>query len=181
MLADLIETHKNAMAQFEEACEVLEDIADAYDAAETGNEVKIKLYDIMATVHDNGEWLRDYANEIICKCSKQLPFIREQSPEFADQFTDFLAETQTALHLKIEEALAEDERRRDVFGLTAARKRWDDKNTAETEALNAICRYRCANHDEERERLRYILECPSAMGCAGSFDDFANLMLEAVR
>ena len=179
MLSELIEAHKNALAQFDTACESLDDVTGAYE--DMRGEHKITLYNATFNVSEGRDWLRDYADNLVDKCGGQIPFISAMSPEFAEQFTAFLDTARQSLYDKIDEAIAEDERRQEAFGVTAAKNEWKDKSDAETAALHSICRYRCADHEEERERIRYILECPSAMGCCGTFPDLHPVLVSALQ
>lgn len=177
MLNDLIEEHKAALVEFEAACEKLDAVGHAWDEWESQNKLMVNLYNISPCVDEGVEWLRHYVDDILRESRRQLPFITSMSAEFAEQFNAFICETQATLYARIDEAIAEDERRKEAFGLTAARKHFDDISNAEKTAVNAICAYRCTDHDEERKRLQYLINNAEIMQM---IDDFTPLLTQAI-
>ncbi len=180
-LAQLIEDHRVTVERLEMACDALEQV-EAVFAKAPARDCRVQLYHVSAHAIEGRMWLRSFVDdELIGPARKRVSkFIEKMDPEFHTQFEAFLTTTQNQLYSDIDDALEKFETIKADFGLTAAENERVAADDAESEALNAICRYRCANHDEERERLRYILECPSAMGCAGSFGELAPLILNSI-
>lgn len=177
MLHELIANHKAAMAQFEAACDALESKTEAYDKATEFNLIKVQLVDVSPCVKEGRDWLRGYADDIVDRCRRQSTMIEKLSPEFAAQFEAFVATTKDALYQKIDDALAEEERRQAEFGLTAAQEDWDKASAAETTAIEAIAAYRCKDHAEERARLAYVFGVASIRSM---IDDIAPILVESV-
>lgn len=177
MLSDLIDAHQNAMAQFEKACDDLESVTDQYEVAQAKDRLLLKLHNVSLSVDTGREWLREYVDAEIDKASRQMAFINSVSPEFAEQYADFLKSAQADLYARIDEALIEEERRETEFGLTEAREQYDCMSKAENECLEAIYSYCCADHDEERARLQYILSNSSSIN---SLDDMRDVLLQSV-
>lgn len=180
-LAQLIETHKDAVTDFEDACYKLERVEMVYDH-KPGKDLKVNIAGIMAhVVIGDEEQMRGFVEMALDDCRKPVGrLLKSVSSDFGVAFEQFLEASKAELYAKIDAALADEAHNQELFGLTAARNNWEAKNAAEKEALTAICAYRCATHDEERKRLRYILQCQSAMAYSDSFNDFATELLQSM-
>ncbi len=179
-LQTLIEAHKAAAAAFEATCDNLDKVCEAYDATHKGKTITVKIGDIAPGVEDRRDNLRAYADDLISKFRRLAPFVRDMSPEFSDAFDDFMMKTKNALYEKIDAVLAEENDRQQEFGLASAQRDWERLSAAERETLLAICRHRCETLEEERQRLHYVLACPSFAGCGDIAEDCGEAIKESL-
>lgn len=174
MLNELIEAHKAALSQFEAACEKLEATEKAY---EQEPEATIHLLNMSPCVSEGREYLCEHVDDTLGRLRRQMPLIEKLSPDFAGKFSTFIDEAQATLYRKIDDALAEEERRQADFGLSAAQADWEAASLAENDAMEALASYHCKDHAEERERLAYVLTCDSIKS---AIEDIAPAIIASV-
>jgi hypothetical protein len=158
MLSDLIEAHQKAQREYAKAVEINER-ADAAFEADPASQIKVMLYDKEYCVSEGRERLLSIVDGILSKVIREaMPFAIDMSPEFADQFGEFMQRSGDVLRDRIDAALEAEAQAKDKYGVTASEIRWNAAHEAERAAIDAICAYRCADHKEERDRFRYLIE-----------------------
>lgn len=178
-LQELIEKHKATAEAFETASERLEQVQNAYAAAQEGNRITVQIGSINASADEGAEFLNSVADDICEKITRHMNIIDALSPTFAAQFQEGVAKIRAELTKKIDAAIAEEEARQEEFGLAEVNRNWENLNEAESETLLAVCRYRCETIAEERVKIRYVLEASSFRGCADINEECSKALLQS--
>jgi hypothetical protein len=158
MLHKLIEAHQKAQREYAQAADIVERAVAAYEA-DAASQIKVILYDEEYSVSEGRERLLSIVDGILSNVIREaMPFAIDMSPEFADQFGEFMRRSGAILRARIDAALDAEALAKERFGVTSAETRWKAAHEAERQAIDAVCSYRCVDHNEERDRLRYLIE-----------------------
>ncbi|MGI8724690.1 MAG: hypothetical protein ACR2J1_04910 [Methyloceanibacter sp.] len=77
----------------------------------------------------------------------------------------------------LDRMFAEEDARREAFGLAPAKRDWEATNDAEQEAALAICAYNCRSFEEAAVKARYLATAPGLRD--GLLDEHVDALLQS--
>ncbi|HEX2256725.1 MAG TPA: hypothetical protein VHG92_08515 [Afifellaceae bacterium] len=111
-----------------------------------GYEIALGRREIRKTI------LRSYGGQ-----RQNLQWLSRLVPDLADKIAAAVDEAQRQ-HLElIDQCFAEEEARKEAFGLSEAQRRYDAAERAEVAALRALCTFPCVTAEGQRLRAEYLL------------------------
>jgi hypothetical protein len=177
-LPALISAYGKANQAYIPAFEEWERLKKAWKAA-TSKELRLapcwadgRSYDLRIFHYED---IRATISEAYARKRQSLEVFRQIGPVEVDQFCRFLDADEAKNLANLDELHAEEERRKESFGLTGAVRRLDDASAALEEAALALCSYRPKTLEEARIKAEAIL----ASAIADDFSDEAKAILRA--
>ena len=153
----LIDAHRLALAEFEKVSPELDAAQSAWEAERVeGFDIPSFLGGGYSSRNGHNECRRHIAAGYENK-RRGLVLIELIAPDLAAQTREVLDKKEAENLELVDKLFAEEEERRQAFGLAAVEERYDAASSAETDAAVALCSYRCKTADEEKRRALYLL------------------------
>lgn len=118
-----------------------------------------RSYDLRIFAYED---IRATISQAYARRRQSLEVFRQIGPAEVDQFCRFLDADEAKNLARLDEIRAEEEARKEAFGLTGAERRCDEAFEAEEAAALALCSYRPRTLEEARVKAEAILASPIA-------------------
>lgn len=180
-LASLIDAHRVALNTFEEWCSKEETMRDAFRQAESE-----RPEDIVPCLLGGGFSLSLGEDSVRAHMAQRYGYQRDNLKALARVDTDAaetlrmkLGDTEAENEIVIQRAFAEEEARKEAFGLTAVLREYQAANDAEEAALGAVCAYVPRSPEEGRIKGEYLAYWYDRTGGYG-WEDHIPLVLQSI-
>ena len=160
-LARLIENHRAAHAAFVDAINHQQAVESAYEDAYPE---PIIVPSLLGGGYSMSNGYEECKKHIAAGYENQrygLNPLSRVSPDLAEQVRALMHAKEAENMVLVERVFAEEEARREAFGLVAANRKYAATDDAENDAAVAICAYPCRTIEEARLKADYLRTAPS--------------------
>jgi hypothetical protein len=166
-LRGLIDAHRVAYDAFIQAIDREDELEGAYKEAFPPEEMPFVPSLLGAGGGCGMQHGLERSKEIIAESYQRqrdaLTPLSRIAPELAEQARSALDAKEAENMELVARLFADEEARKDTFGLAAASRAWSAACDAEDEALTALCAYPCENIAEMRIKAEYLVSMPDEL------------------
>jgi hypothetical protein len=159
-LTRLIKEHRVAYRAFCKAITREEKMNGAYKKAHTDKTTVLCLLGGGYSLSSGYEFCQENIASAYRNQRDRLPQLTRVAPDLAEQFRSVMDAKEAENMDVLDRTFAEEEARKEAFGLARAERELEATGEAELEAAIAVCAYPCATLEQVRLKAEYLAKAP---------------------